>query len=99
MENADLVFTGEGSIDRQTLYGKVPFGVAKIAKKYGVPVIAIAGNVEDGAYMLSKYGIEAIFSTTPRIMTLAEIRKNPGQLITNTVEQIMRIYRLRKEGC
>jgi glycerate kinase len=99
MKNADLVFTGEGSIDRQTLYGKVPFGVAKIARKYGVPVIAIAGNVEDGAYMLSKYGIEAIFSTTPRIMTLAEIRKNPGQLITNTVEQIMRIYRLRKEGC
>jgi len=99
MENADLVFTGEGSIDRQTLYGKVPFGVAKIAKRYGVPVIAIAGNVEDGAYMLSKYGIEAIFSTTPRIMTLAEIRKNPGQLITNTVEQIMRTYRLRKESC
>ena len=99
MKNADLVFTGEGSIDRQTLYGKVPFGVAKIAKKYGVPVIAIAGNVEDGAYILSKYGIEAIFSTTPRIMTLAEIRKNPGQLITNTVEQIMRIYRLRKTGC
>jgi glycerate kinase len=99
MKNADLLFTGEGSIDRQTLYGKVPFGVAKIAKKYGVPVIAIAGNVEDGAYILSKYGIEAIFSTTPRIMTLAEIRKNPGQLITNTVEQIMRIYRLRKEGC
>jgi glycerate kinase len=99
MKNADLVFTGEGSIDRQTLYGKVPFGVAKIARKYGVPVIAIAGNVEDGAYMLSKYGIEAIFSTTPRIMTLAEIRKNPGQLITNTVEQIMRIYRLSKEDC
>jgi glycerate kinase len=99
MKNADLVFTGEGSIDRQTLYGKVPFGVAKIAKKYGVPVIAIAGNVEDGAYILLEYGIEAIFSTTPRIMTLAEIRKNPGQLITNTVEQIMRIYRLREEGC
>jgi glycerate kinase len=99
MKNADLVFTGEGSIDRQTLYGKVPFGVAKIARKYGVPVIAIAGNVEDGAYMLSRYGIEAIFSTTPRIMTLAEIRKNPGQLITNTVEQIMRIYRLCKEDC
>lgn len=99
MENADLVFTGEGSIDRQTLYGKVPFGVAKIAKKHGVPVIAIAGNVEDGADILLKYGVEAIFSTTPRIMTLAEIRKNPGQLITNTVEQIMRIYRLREEGC
>jgi len=99
MENADLVFTGEGSIDRQTLYGKVPLGVAKIARKHGVPVIAIAGNVEDGAYILSKYGIEAIFSTTPRIMTLAEIRGNPGQLITNTVEQIMRIYRLRNEGC
>jgi len=99
MKNADLVFTGEGSIDRQTLYGKVPFGVAKIAKKYGVPVIAIAGNVEDGAYILLEYGIEAIFSTTPRIMTLAEIRKNPGQLITNTVEQIMRIYRLREKGC
>ncbi len=98
MENADLVFTGEGSIDRQTLYGKVPFGVAKIGKKYGVPVIVIAGNVEDDAYIFLKYGIEAIFSTTPRIMTLAEIHKNPGQLITNTVEQIMRIYRLREKG-
>jgi glycerate kinase len=49
IKDADLVFTGEGMIDYQTAFGKTPFGVAKIAKKYNIPVIAIAGGIGKGA--------------------------------------------------
>jgi len=50
VKDADLVITGEGKIDSQTIYGKAPIGVAKIAKKYNVPVIAVAAIISDDAF-------------------------------------------------
>ena len=47
VEDADYIFTGEGKIDKQTLYGKTIFGIAQIAKKHNVPIIAIAGSIDD----------------------------------------------------
>ena len=47
IKDADMVWTGEGSIDFQTQYGKTPLGVAKIAKKYNKPVVAFAGKIGD----------------------------------------------------
>ena len=62
---ADIVFTGEGSIDAQTMFGKTPVGVASVAKRHGKPVIAIAGHVGDGIECLHGRGIDAVFGAAP----------------------------------
>ena len=46
IKDANLVITGEGKMDKQTIYGKTPIGVAKVAKLYDIPVIAICGSLE-----------------------------------------------------
>lgn len=62
---ADLVLTGEGSLDRQTLSGKTPAGVADVAARHGVPVIAFAGRLGDGADELVGHGFAAVVPITP----------------------------------
>ena len=59
LANADLVITGEGRIDHQTQYGKTPMGVVREAKKYNLPVIAIAGTLEQGYEELYELGFDA----------------------------------------
>lgn len=70
---ADLVITGEGRIDSQTAGGKAPLGVAKLAKKHGVPVIGLAGVLGEGVEIVHQYGIDAVFSILPRLAPLAEV--------------------------
>jgi len=72
MAGADLVFTGEGSIDAQTLGGKTPLGVAETAARHGVPVIAFAGKVGEGAEALYGHGFAALVPIVPGACTLAE---------------------------
>lgn len=69
--NADLVITGEGSIDSQTLCGKIPFAVSQRANKAHVPCVAIAGKVSDETVLI-KSGFSAVFSTTLRPMPLSD---------------------------
>lgn len=64
IRDADLVLTGEGSLDRQTLSGKTPSGVAEVAARYGVPVIAFAGRLGDGADELVGRGFAAVVPIT-----------------------------------
>ena len=63
VKDADVVITGEGRLDGQTVMGKAPIGVAKIAKKYGKPVIAFAGCVTPDAVKCNEHGIDAFFSS------------------------------------
>jgi glycerate kinase len=72
MHGADLVFTGEGRIDAQTAHGKTPAGVAAIAKRLGIPVVALAGSVGAGTEGLQACGIDAIFSVMQRPSSRAE---------------------------
>lgn len=88
---ADVVCTGEGSIDHQTVYGKTPYGVAQIAKKYNIPVIAIAGKVGDGIEELYENGIDAIFSIIQGATSLEEALKNGKENIEKTSENIIRL--------
>ena len=93
MEGADLVFTGEGRLDYQTAMGKAPVGIAKMAKKHGAKVIALAGAVIEGAQECNERGIDAYFPIIRQIMTLDEAmdpataRKN----MVETTEQVMRL--------
>ena len=70
-ENADLIITGEGRIDRQSLMGKIPGKILEIGKRKGIPVIAIAGCVEDEE-VLKAAGFKGIFATKPDSMPLEE---------------------------
>lgn len=72
VRDADLVITGEGRIDGQTAHGKTPIGVARVAKRFGKPVIGIAGCLTDEAGVVHAHGIEAIFSVLSRSCTVPE---------------------------
>lgn len=74
VQGADMVITGEGKIDGQSKQGKVPYGVATRAKKYGVPVIAVVGDVGEGYSALYEDGITAIFSTNKAAIPFEKAR-------------------------
>lgn len=93
MQGADLVITGEGSIDAQTRFGKTPYGVAMTAKKYGIPVIALAGNVGKDIDVLYEYGFTAIFSILPRVESLEKAISNGKENLQYMSESIARMVR------
>ncbi|SDF76707.1 MULTISPECIES: glycerate kinase [unclassified Duganella] len=70
--DADLVITGEGRIDGQTVNGKTPVGVARVAQRYGKPVIAIAGSLGNNAAAVHEHGIDAVFGSVSRPCTVEE---------------------------
>lgn len=72
IKGADLVITGEGQIDQQTIYGKTPIGVARVAKEFNIPVIAVAGSVKEGAQAVYQHGIDAVFSIVQGPISLQE---------------------------
>jgi len=73
VRDADLVVTGEGRIDSQTVNGKTPIGVARVAGRHGKPVIAIGGCLANDASAVHAHGIAATFSTVMRAGTVAEV--------------------------
>jgi len=72
IKDADLVITGEGRIDSQSIHGKTPIGVAAVAKRYGKPVIGIAGSLSYDVDIVHEYGIDAVFSVLSQVGTLEE---------------------------
>ena len=89
IKDTDLVITGEGKIDSQTIYGKAPIGVAKIAKKYNIPVIAVAAIVGDDADIVYKYGINTLIKIVEPPMSLAEPKPKKVQLIKKCIKQFL----------
>ena len=69
LAGADLVLTGEGRLDGQSIYGKVPLGIAKWARKAGKPVVAIVGELGAEAHAVFEQGIDALFPTVERAMS------------------------------
>lgn len=99
LANASLVITGEGSIDEQTLFGKVPFGVLKLAKSHNVPVIAIAGNTNHVA-QLNDAGFLAVIPIVHGPCSLAHAMhpKHTRENIIRTVSQTMRIWSFNQDN-
>lgn len=91
---ADYVFTGEGSIDSQTRFGKTPYGVAKLASKQSIPVIAVAGNIEGDIDILYDYGFNAIFCILQNITSLENAIKSGSENIKKTCENIGRLLKI-----
>src|SRR5699024_5916957 len=96
IKDATLVITGEANIDRDTIYGKTPIGVAKIAKKYSIPVIGIAGSIGEQSEVVYEYGIDALFTIVPGAVELEEAIKHAEQYTVGIAENIARIIQLTK---
>ncbi len=94
LEHADLVITGEGRFDAQTLRGKTPFGVAKLAQRRHVPVIVLAGTLGDGYADLYAHGISAAFALTSGPMTLEQACDNAATLLHDRARDLARVWQL-----
>lgn len=93
--DSDLVITGEGRLDGQTVMGKAPIGVAKLAKKYGKPVIAFCGCAAKDASACNTAGIDAFFPILREVVSKDEAMKpeNAAANMSDTVEQAFRLLR------
>ena len=93
IQEADIVVTGEGRLDGQSVMGKAPIGVAKLAKKYGKKVIAFSGCVAEDASVCNQHGIDAFFPIIPGVMTLEEAMnsENAYRNLKNTAYQVFRL--------
>ncbi|MBQ8174348.1 MAG: glycerate kinase [Clostridia bacterium] len=97
VKDADIVITGEGRMDGQSSMGKAPVGVAGLAKKYGKPVVALAGGVTADAVRCHDYGIDAVFSILRAPCTLAEAMDTARaeENLAATAEQVIRLFSAR----
>jgi glycerate kinase len=94
LEGADLVITGEGCLDHQTVYNKAPIGVAARAKPKGIPVIAISGSLGEGFRDVHHHGIDAAVAITSAPMTLDESTENAAALLADATEQALRFMQV-----
>ncbi|MBD8706713.1 glycerate kinase [Pseudomonas sp. CFBP 13711] len=94
LAGADLVITGEGRFDAQTLRGKTPFGVARMAQRKNVPVIVLAGTLGEGYADLYAHGVSAAFAVTSGPMTLEFACANAATLLHDRARDIARVWAL-----
>lgn len=88
----DLIITGEGQINSQTIQGKLPYQIARIGKKYGCPVICIAGSVGQMDDALYDEGMTAVFSIVNEPMSLDRAMEEASDLLDKCISNIMRLY-------
>lgn len=94
IKGADLVITGEGRVDFQTAFGKTPAGVARAARRFGVPVVAIGGGLADDARGVFEHGIHALESAAARDMSLEEAIALSRQHLANAGERTIRMIQV-----
>ncbi|MEG1348998.1 MAG: glycerate kinase, partial [Hafnia sp.] len=94
VQGADLVITGEGRIDSQTIHGKTPVGVARVAKRYDIPVIAIAGGMTPDYSVVHQHGLDAVFSVLNRIQTLPEALEGARENVRVTARNVAAVWKM-----
>ncbi|PSV10921.1 glycerate kinase [Photobacterium kishitanii] len=92
VKDADLVITGEGRIDSQTIHGKTPIGVARAAKKFNKPVIGIAGCLSQDCGVVYEHGIDAVFSVVPAAISLEQAFKDAALNVELTARNVAAMY-------
>ena len=98
VRSSDIVITGEGRLDGQTVMGKAPIGVTNLAKKYGKTVIAFSGCVTSDAKLCNEAGIDAFFPILREIVTLNEALEpeTAAANLRDTSEQVFRLINTLK---
>ena len=97
IKEADLVITAEGRIDGQSLEGKLPVGVAKLAKKHHKPIVVLAGSIGENLDPLYALGINSIFSIQNGPCTLKESMNSAAELIESTAQRVFRLFQTAKK--
>lgn len=92
--DADLVITGEGRMDTQSIAGKTPIGVAKIAKQFNKPVIAIAGSLREDYPVVYQHGIDAVFPIIRQLNSLEETLKLGKENLISASENVARVWKM-----
>ena len=92
LRGVDLCITGEGRLDAQSCAGKTPVGVARLCRELGVPCIALAGSIGDGAEQVLREGITAYFGICDRPMSLAEAMREAPALLESTAANLLRLF-------
>ena len=92
MPGTHLVITGEGRIDQQTINGKAPIGVARLAQRYHVPVIGLAGILGEGVEVVHKHGLDAVFSILPRLAPLDNVLEQGEANLRYAAQNVARVY-------
>jgi glycerate kinase len=95
--DADLIITGEGRMDSQTVSGKAPIGVARIAKRLGKPVVGIAGSLSVDVGVVYAHGIDAVFGVVPRPCSLEDALANAAANIRLAARNIAATIRLARD--
>ncbi|MEZ9522750.1 glycerate kinase [Enterovibrio norvegicus] len=95
LKDADLVITGEGRIDSQTIHGKTPIGVARCAKTFGLPVIGIAGSITQDSVVVYDHGIDVLFSVVSGACTLEDALANAKENVELTAQNVARTLSLK----
>ncbi|MDF2889432.1 MAG: glycerate kinase, partial [Lacrimispora sp.] len=93
LEGVDLVVTGEGRMDWQSAFGKVPSGIGMRCKEKGIPAVAIVGGMGDGAEKIYEYGIESITTTIQGAMTIEEAMERSVELYRGAAQRTFRMLR------
>ncbi|STY61963.1 glycerate kinase [Mannheimia haemolytica] len=94
LADADLVVTGEGRMDAQSIAGKTPIGVAKAAKQFGKPVIAIVGSLKEDYPVVYQHGIDAVFPIIRQVSHLEAVLKSGKENLISTAENVARLWRI-----
>jgi len=97
VRDADLVITGEGALDGQSVYGKVPVGVATVASRHGIPVIAITGTIGHNVDNVYTTGIISVMSIVDAPMSLDCAIRDYYSLAANTAERLLRIISIYRK--
>lgn len=93
LKDTELVITGEGALNQQTLYGKAPICVARRARKLNIPVLFLTGTIEEIPQAIYAEGITAVISIIDRPMSLAEAMQKTPELLSRTSEQIFNLIK------
>lgn len=94
VKDANLVITGEGRLDHQSIKGKVPIGVAAVAKKHNIPVIGIAGSLGQDINVVYNHGLDAVFSILTKVSTLPEALQEAEKNLEITSRNIAAILKM-----
>ena len=94
VQDADLVITGEGRMDAQSVHGKTPIGVAHTAKAFGKPVIAIVGCLREDYEVVYAQGIDAVFPIIRQLGSLEEILQHGRDNLVSAAQNVARIYQM-----
>ena len=97
LEGVDLVISGEGRIDGQSVYGKVPVGIAGRAKKKNIPVLVVVGDIGPKVDAVYNYGIDAVMSSVNKAMTLEEAMSRSYELLIDSSARAMRMIKIGME--